>query len=135
LARDGRTHRTERIVLAGLLVTGVLFVGVTVKRLAEGEVKSAREVIAAFEARRQPGDELLFVGGNQFSASFYGRGRYRPLPDYPALAARLDAPAPASARRYVAVRRWSDEQPPPAMRERMQRVGLHQGYELLVVVR
>jgi hypothetical protein len=35
----------------------------------------------------------------------------------------------------VAIRRWSDEQPPAALRARMQRVGLHQGYELLAVVR
>lgn len=139
LARDGRHLRSQRIVALGLLVTAALFVGATTKRAADGEVKSAHAVIAAFEARRQAGDELLFVGANQFSVAFYGRGRYEPLPDFEALAARLDAAAPAStppgARRYVAIRRWSDQQPPPALRARLQRVGLHQGYELLAVVR
>jgi hypothetical protein len=126
-------------VILGLLVTAALFVGSTSKRAADGEVKSAHAVIAAFEAQRQPGDELLFVGANQFSVAFYGRGRYEPLADFEALAARLDAPTPASApagaRRFVAIRRWSDQQPPAALRARMQRVGLHQGYELLAVER
>jgi 4-amino-4-deoxy-L-arabinose transferase-like glycosyltransferase len=139
LARDGRHRRTQRIMILGLLVTAALFVGSTSKRAADGEVKSAHAVIAAFEAQRQPGDELLFVGANQFSVAFYGRGRYEPLADFEALAARLDAPTPASApagaRRFVAIRRWSDQQPPAALRARMQRVGLHQGYELLAVER
>ena len=139
LARDARHRRTQRIMILGLLVTAALFVGSTSKRAADGEVKSAHAVIAAFEAQRQPGDELLFVGANQFSVAFYGRGRYEPLADFEALAARLDAPTPASApagaRRFVAIRRWSDQQPPAALRARMQRVGLHQGYELLAVER
>ena len=138
LARDTRQRRTGRIVAVGLLVTAALFVGATAKRVLGGEVKSARDVIAAFEAQRQPGDELLFVGPNQFSVAFYGHGRYRPLADFGALATRLDAPAgpqAAPGRRYVAIRRWSDEQPPPDLRARLQRVGLHQGYELLVAVR
>ena len=135
LARDGRVQRTTGLLGVGLLVTAALFVGATTKRVAEGEVKSAHDVIAAFESQRQPGDELHFVGANQFSVAFYGYGRYKPLADFPALAARLDAavtePAPGG-RRFVAIRRWSDEQPPPALRARLQRVGLHQGYELLV---
>jgi hypothetical protein len=107
--------------------------------VAGGEVKSAHDVIAAFEAQRQPGDELLFVGANQFSVAFYGHGRYKPLADFAALTARLDTPAAAHplgpARRFVAIRRWNDEQPTPALRARMQPVGLYQGYELLAVVR
>ena len=138
LARDGRHRRTERILASGLILTALLFVGATAKRVLEGEVKSARDVIAAFQAQRQAGDELLFVGSNQFSVAFYGRGRYQPLVDFPALAARLDAAAPSptpGGRRFVAIRRWSDDQPPLALRERLDRVGLHQGYELLVVRR
>ncbi len=139
LARDGRQQRQERLLAAGLLVTAALFIGATAKRVAGGEVKSAHDVIAAFEAQRQPGDELLFVGANQFSVAFYGHGRYKPLADFAALTARLDAPAAASplgpARRFVAIRRWNDEQPTPALRARMQPVGLYQGYELLAVVR
>jgi 4-amino-4-deoxy-L-arabinose transferase-like glycosyltransferase len=138
LARDGRERRTERIVAVGVVITAALFIGATAKRVVEGEVKSARDVIAAFEAQRQTGDELLFVGANQFSVAFYGNGRYKPLPDFESLAAQLDratTSSPTPARRYVAIRRWSDEQPPAALRARMQRVGLHQGYELLAVVR
>ncbi len=138
LARDGRVQRTERLLALGLLVTAALFVGATTKRVVEGEVKSAHDVIAAFESQRQPGDELLFVGANQFSVAFYGHGRYKPLADFEALGAHLDAAAavqPAVGRRFVAIRRWSDEQPPAALRTRMQRAGLHQGYELLVVQR
>lgn len=138
LARDARTVRIQRIVAAGLLLTSALFIGATTKRMVQGEVKSAHDVIAAFEAQRQPGDELIFVGANQFSVAFYGRGRYEPLADFATLAARLDAApsaGPPATRRFVALRRWSDEQPPPALRARMQPVGLHQGYELLAVVR
>ena len=136
LARDVRQQRHERIVAAGLIVTAVLFIGATAKRVLDGEVKSAHDVIAAFEAQRQAGDELLFVGVNQFSVAFYGRGRYKPLPDFASLAARLDVPAASPpARRFVAIRRWSDEQPAAELRARMQPVGLHQGYELLAVVR
>lgn len=139
LARDRRRERTAWIVTAGVMLTAALFVGATAKRVLDANVKSAHDVIAAFEARRQAGDELLFIGANQFSVAFYGQGRYKPMPDFAELAARLDAAAAASAsagaRRYVALRRWSDEQPPPAVRERLQPVSRHQGYELLVVVR
>jgi 4-amino-4-deoxy-L-arabinose transferase-like glycosyltransferase len=138
LARDDRPRRHARLVALGLLVTAAVFVGAMTKRTVDGRMKSAHEVIAAFEARRQAGDELLFVGRHQFSVAFYGRGRYRPLPDFEALAARLDAAAaagPSGGRRFVALRRWGDAQPPAALRTRLQRVALHQGYELLAVVR
>jgi 4-amino-4-deoxy-L-arabinose transferase-like glycosyltransferase len=138
LARDDRPRRHARLVALGLLITAAVFVGAMTQRTFEGKTKSAHEVIAAFEALRQPGDELLFVGRRQFSVAFYGRGRYRPLPDFDALAARLDAAAaggPSGGRRFVALRRWGDAQPPAALRARMQRVAQHQGYDLLAVVR
>jgi 4-amino-4-deoxy-L-arabinose transferase-like glycosyltransferase len=138
LARDSRTARTQRLVALGLALTALLFVGATAKRVLEGEVKSAKAVIAAFEARRSAADELVFVGTNQFSVAFYGHGRYRPLPDFSALEARLQAEGVATAAgggRYVAIRRWSDEQPPAALRARLQPEGTYQGYELLRVLR
>ena len=137
LARDTRYQRRARLVSLGLLVTAALFVGVTTKRAADDRVKSAKEVIAAFEAQRQAGDELLFVGHRQFSVAFYGHGRYKPLSDFEALANRLDPSAalsPGGGRRFVALRRW-ETHPPAALRARMQHVAFHQGYELLEVVR
>lgn len=137
LAHDTRSRRLARLVALGLLVTAALFVGVTAMRTANDGVKSARDVIAAFEAQRQTGDELLFVGHRQFSVAFYGHGRYKPLPDFYALANRLDASEASSqggGRHFVALRRW--ETPPPAeLRARMRQVALHQSYELLEVVR
>jgi 4-amino-4-deoxy-L-arabinose transferase-like glycosyltransferase len=137
LARDDRPRRHARLVALGLLITAALFAGAMTMRAVEGKAKSAGEVIAAFEAQRQAGDELFFVGRHQFSVAFYGRGRYRPLPDFEALAARLDEAAAAGTgcpRRFVALRRWGDAQPPPALRARMRHVAVHEGYELLEVV-
>lgn len=136
LLRDPRRRRVDAWLSAGLVVTAVLFAGSTGLRVRAGEVKAAKEVVAAFEARRNAGDELLFVGPNQFSAAFYTRGQARPLADYPALVAKVEAAraAPAAGGQvYVAIRRWHDSQPPESLRARFEPVGRFQGYELLVM--
>lgn len=138
LARDPRAARSQKLVAMGLALTALLFVGASTQRVLAGKVKSAQAVIAAFESRRAAEDELVFVGANQFSVAFYGRGRYHPLPDFGTLETRLQTggvATPAGGRRYVAIRRWSAEQPPADLRARLQTEGIHQGYELLRVVR
>jgi 4-amino-4-deoxy-L-arabinose transferase-like glycosyltransferase len=136
LDHDTRHRRHERLLALGVLLTATLLVGVSARLVIDERVKSARDVIAAFEDRRQTSDELLFVGGRQFSVAFYGQGRYQPLPDFEALAKRLDAASrPHGGRRFVALRRWVGAQAPPALQERLQQVGVYQGYVLLEVVR
>lgn len=136
LDHDTRQRRHAKLLTLGVLLTATLLVGASVRLVADGRVKSARDVIAAFEARRLAADELLFVGGRQFSVAFYGQGRYRPLPDFEALARRLDAASrPHGGRRFVALRRWGGVQAPPALQARLQPVGVYQGYVLLEVVR
>jgi hypothetical protein len=138
LAEDPRRARTHRFVALGLALTAILFVGATGHRMIESRVKSAKAVIAVFEARRTGIDELVFVGANQFSAAFYGRGRYRVLPDFDALQAMLrteEAESPEGGQLYVAIRRWVGEQPPPAIAIQLRHEGSYQGYELLRVVK
>lgn len=123
------------LLALGLLVTASLSAAAGAWRIAEGRVKSARDVIAAFEVRRQAGDELLFVGGRQFSVAFYGQGRYTPLPDFEALARRLGmANEMHGGRRYVALRRWVGAEPPADFLPRLEQVGVYQGYVLMQVV-
>ncbi|MFZ4650307.1 MAG: ArnT family glycosyltransferase [Rubrivivax sp.] len=133
LARDTRTRRTDALVAAGLAMSVLALVGILGSLELRGESKSARAVVAAFEARRAPGDVLLFVGRNQFSASFYTRGQARPLDDFQALQAVIAQPAAGPGVRYVALRRWDDRQPDAALRARLRSLGNFQGYELTVV--
>jgi len=133
LARDARTRRTDALVAAGLGVSAIALAGILVSRDLNGEHKSARAVVAAFEARRAPGDVLLFVGRNQFSASFYTHGQARPLEDFQALQALIAQPPAGPGLRYLALRRWDDRQPDAALRARLRSLGNFQGYELTVV--
>lgn len=135
LAHDTRYRRQVHLLALGLLFTASLSAAAGVGLVVKDRVKSARDVIAAFEVRRQAADELLFVGERQFSVAFYGQGRYKPLPDFEALAKRLEqADKQHGGHRYVALRRWAGAQPPADLLPRLQQVGVYQGYVLMQVV-
>lgn len=67
------------MVGGGLLATSVSF---TFATLGLPELhNSAKDVIAAYEERRGPKDEIVFIGPGNYSALFYSRGQARIVVD------------------------------------------------------
>lgn len=93
LVRDGRVQRVDLLVSAGTLLTSLLVTAVMVFQPSMGGRPSAKGVVAAFEARRLPADNIVFVGAHQYSAAFYTAGKARILGSENELAALVRSPA------------------------------------------
>jgi 4-amino-4-deoxy-L-arabinose transferase-like glycosyltransferase len=115
LARPAQAARTHTLLGAGLALTvaGTLAFCLQLAHGGALELKSAKALVAAWQAHGGAQEPLVFVGGRQHSASFYSRGRALLAPDAAAALALLDhrpgfvaiSPAQAAALAPAAVQR------------------------------
>lgn len=122
------------------LVERFLVVGVTCTLLAQflfifslpisgrNENKSEKYLVADYEAKRKPGEALIYFGKKPFSAAFYSHGKAEYAADATHLTQRLEY---ASA--YVAVPSRQADRLPPSLATRLKPVGTHGRYTLYVV--
>lgn len=86
----------NRLLVAGLTLTllGLSAFVADVRLGGRAERKSAKELIAAYQARRSGGEALVYLGKPPHSAAFYSFGKVEWVADPAQLARRLDrAPA------------------------------------------
>ena len=133
LERDPRRQRVDTLVDAGLLVLAASFVGMLITQQLTDGFKSAKAVVAAYEARKIGSATLLVVGGHRYSPAFYSLGKAEQLADMPTLAARLrrdSAGGNDHIEVFVALRDQQDRELPSDLRERLQFQGRFGSYEL-----
>jgi hypothetical protein len=92
-------------------------------------------VVAAFEARRAPGDALLLRRAQPVLGLLLHRaarpGRWKISRHW--RRSSRSPPRPARASATWPCERWDDRQPDAALRARLRSLGNFQGYELTVV--
>ncbi|QBK04497.1 glycosyltransferase family 39 protein [Hylemonella gracilis] len=136
LARDSRDHRVNAIIGSGLLAASVSF---TVAVLGFPEIhNSAKDVIAAYEERRRPDDEIVFIGSGNYSALFYSLGQARIVrvgqtKDGSArkILERLPAIHSTTGTQFLALQKSQWKRWGAGLDRRAQDVGEHRGYKLL----
>lgn len=94
----------KKLLIHGLLVTFILPIVVFIsppfnKRIQN---KSAKEIISQYEKKKNPNDNLVFVGKRSFSADFYSKGKAEFISDIEKLRERISV-APA----FVAIKNKS----------------------------
>ena len=102
LARDPRRRRIETLISCGLALTAVVFTGFLITEQLSGGFKSAKAVVAAYEARKGSDAALIFVGTHLYSPAFYSRGKAEQLKSVADLGERLRPDGPAHSDRGAA---------------------------------
>ena len=95
LTRDPRRRRIETLISCGLALTAVVFTGFLIAQQLSGGFKSAKAVVAAYEARKSGDAALIVVGTHLYSPAFYSRGKAEQLKRVADLGERLRPDGPA----------------------------------------
>ena len=90
LACDARARLVDAVLSAGLLTIALLVGGYMLREEHNDSWKTAKTVVAQYQARNTEGLPLLFVSDRPYSASFYTLGKAQRVAEFDALAKRLD---------------------------------------------
>ena len=117
----------DRLLTGGLMVTLLLLLGALMFFTDNGrfDAKTAKGLVAAYEARRSGHEKLIFLGKRPFSGAFYSSGKAEQVPDADRLAKRLRHEAA-----FVALTPSDAQQLPTDLQRTLTRVGRYGSLEL-----
>lgn len=127
LARLPTPRDADRFLTGGLMVTLLLFLGAMMFFATSGrfDAKTAKGLVAAYEARRSGNEKLIFLGTRPYSGAFYSGGKAEQVPDADHLAKRLCHEAA-----FVALNPGDWRRLPADLQRTLTRVGRYGSLEL-----
>lgn len=121
------------MVALGLALSAVAFAGFLIAQQASGGFKSAKAVIAAYEARRSGDAALIFIGSHQYSPAFYSHGKAEQLNSVADLNERLkgdQTARPGHGAAFVALQGGQSRELTRELQEGLHFEGRFGAYEL-----
>jgi hypothetical protein len=131
LAQYSETTKINRVLVGGLSLVMVTFIGFLVSLTISGQVdeRSAKGLVADYEAHRTNNNEaLIFFVKRPFSASFYTQGKAEEITDATQLGQRLNGQS-----NFVVIHKQSLRNLPVEIKQQLKPVAHHAEYELMFV--